>query len=93
MVNKENNQIKSNIIKFKKLTQLIQLQNLIFKTKTVKEILDLGAEGAGGLGEDHHLVVLDSLLNHLHGGARHWRHLGDLTTTNAGVEGAMCYEF
>ena len=76
------------IINRGKLTELIQFQDFIFETKTVKEILDLGAEGAGGLGEDHHLVVLDPLLDHLHGGARHWRHLRDLTTTNAGVEGA-----
>ena len=61
------------------LTSLIQLQDLIFKALAVKELLYFGAEGTGGLGEDHDLVVLDVVLHHLHG-AGHRRHLGGLAS-------------
>ena len=51
------------------LTNLIQLQGFVLYLLIVKQLLDLGAEGAGGLAEDHHLVVTDVLLHLLHGGA------------------------
>ena len=53
---------------------MIQFNGMVFDAEAVKQLLDLGTEGAGGLGEDHDLVVLDVLLHLLHGGPGHRSH-------------------
>ena len=58
------------------LTNLIQLQHLNLDFELLKEILDLGAEGAGGLGEDHDRVSGHQLVHSLHGGGGDGRHGG-----------------
>ena len=61
------------------LTYSIQFKSCVLNSKTLEQLLDPGAEGTGGLGEGHDLVVLDVVLHHLHG-AGHRRHLGGLAS-------------
>ena len=52
-----------------KLTNLVQFNCCVLNAKTIKELLDSDTEGAGGLAEDHNLVVLDEGLHLLQGAA------------------------
>ena len=58
------------------LTYLIQLEDLNLHFELLEEVLDLGAEGAGGLGEDHDPVGGHQLVHGLHGGGGDGRHGG-----------------
>ena len=49
------------------LTYSIQFKSCVLNSKTLEQLLDPGAEGAGGLAEHHHLVLLDVGLHLLHG--------------------------
>ena len=65
---------------------LIQLQDLDLHLHLLEEVLDLGAEGAGGLGEDHDPVGGHHLVHNLHGGGGDGGHGGQAAELRVRVQ-------
>ena len=65
---------------------MIQLQDLDLHLHLLEEVLDLGAEGAGGLGEDHDPVGGHHLVHNLHGGGGDGGHGGQAAELRVRVQ-------